>query len=84
MINIKKYFLLSFCDPKLQKGQQFLGAIIIIANSFIDAFHFTHMLGINPGGEVIGYEIDKQNELLINRLLQKDELIKERIIDQPT
>ena len=36
---------------------EFLGAVIVDADNVIDATIKAHTLGINPGGEVLGYNI---------------------------
>lgn len=48
---------LSFADGDRPVGTQFLGACIVDASDFLIAVAKTHALGINPGGEVQGYEI---------------------------
>lgn len=45
---------LSFADPKLPKGKQFLGACIVSGEDMIDAVAMAHALKINPGGQVKG------------------------------
>lgn len=45
-------YWMSFADGKLPKGQQFLGVVILEADSFIDAISKAWALGLNPGGEV--------------------------------
>lgn len=47
-------FWLSFADPNAPKGSQFLGALIVEGESFLDAVQNAHKLGCNPGGEAIG------------------------------
>jgi len=49
-------YWLSFADPELPKGSQFLGVVIVRSNDFITAVAYTHAKGINPGGEVRGVE----------------------------
>lgn len=51
------YFWLSFCDPDKPEGTQFVGACIIRGDNMIEAVQNAHRLGINPGGEVQGFEI---------------------------
>lgn len=46
------WWWLSFADGSLPVGTQFLGAVLIEANGFGFAVMATHLLGINPGGEV--------------------------------
>jgi len=60
-----KIWWLSFADGNKPKGSQFLGAIIIHANDFIEAITETHMLGINPGGECQGMQVPPEGELLV-------------------
>jgi hypothetical protein len=48
------WWWLSFCDPDLPEGSQFLGGIFTKARGFVSAIQKTHDLGINPGGEVKG------------------------------
>lgn len=101
-----KWFWLSFADPTLKEGEQFLGVIVMPvtekAIEFIDvmdetdridmlrergqggdvpfyvAVQLSHFVGINPGGEVQGYEITKDIEKVSKdmrgRLLSFDEL----------
>lgn len=71
------YFWLSFCDPHKPEGSQFLGVILIKGYGFMDAVSRCNMLGINPGGEVQGYELPltrvPKDEGNANRLLNKME-----------
>lgn len=72
---------LSFCDDEKPKGSQFLGVIIIKASDVVDAVAKSHFLGINPGGEILAYELSDEASAEIpenfrNRLLSKDELKK--------
>lgn len=51
---------LSFADPHLPEGQQWLGAVILESDDclgFVGAVTASHMLGLNPGGEVVGFEV---------------------------
>ena len=48
---------LSFADPHRPKGQQFLGVVILEAPTFADAVNCAHVQGVNPGGEVVGFEL---------------------------
>lgn len=71
------WFWLSFADPNLPKGTQFLGGCIVQAGSFLGAVSAANQLGINPGGEVQGVEIPKGAglpEAFRNRLLTRDEI----------
>lgn len=54
------YWWMSFCDPKRPKGDQFLGALIVQADSHQAMLSRSWYLGLNPGGEVVFFEIPKQ------------------------
>lgn len=72
-----KTWWLSFADPLRPKGQQFLGVAIVDAIGFIEAVKVTHLLGINPGGEVKGWPAPTGTAIPNGaryRLLQLDEL----------
>ena len=43
---------LSFADPDLPEGSQFLGVVILQAPTFPAAVTRSHVTGVNPGGEV--------------------------------
>ena len=43
---------LSFADPGLPAGSQFLGVVIVQAASLEDAITRSHVLGVNPGGGI--------------------------------
>lgn len=58
-------FWLSFADPSRPKGAQFLGACVIVGATLIDAVKNAHIFGCNPGGEVMGTQIPKETEALI-------------------
>ncbi len=45
---------LSFADPDLPTGTQFLGALVIEAPGYMAAITLASMAGLNPGGEVQG------------------------------
>lgn len=65
-------FWLSFADP--QTGDN-IGVNVVDAPDFMSAVHKSHELGINPGGEVLGSQIDPAivPDAYTNRLLSKDE-----------
>lgn len=68
----EQWWWLSFCDPNLPEGSQFLGVSLVKARGFITASVSASLLGINPGGEVQGFGIpDNYNvpESYRNRLL---------------
>lgn len=69
---------LSFCDDRLPKGSQFLGACIIEEANFQDAVKKAHALGINPGGEVMGVAFDgiQVPPEYIEKLLDKQQIEK--------
>lgn len=54
----------------------FLGVLILEAFGFTDALDRSRKMGLNPGGEVRGYDIDPTEipEALRNRLLKKKDL----------
>lgn len=68
---------MSFADPDKPKGQQSLGVIITRTKGLMHAVQWTHILGINPGGQIMSYPVPddgtiKQHHL--DRLIQKAEL----------
>ena len=56
------YFWLSFADKRKPKGRRFLGVCVIKADSFPHAVTEAWRLNCNPGGEVLGHEIEKEYE----------------------
>jgi hypothetical protein len=62
-------------------GGKNLGVAIVEALSFGEAVSKSHLLGINPGGEVVGVEldtddaIDEARMLGLHRLISRDELL---------
>lgn len=70
------WWWLSFADPRLPTGSQFLGVAIVEGPTYIDAITRSHALGINPGGQVQSTDIPVwvPPESLRNRLLSRDEL----------
>lgn len=46
------WFYLSFCDTTKPAGTQFLGGIYVKGWEIGEALTRSHLLGINPGGEV--------------------------------
>lgn len=79
-MNLTGLFWLSFADPKLPKGKQFLGAVVIRADDMIEAIKRSHFLGINPGGEVEGHPViylagvDPIPDSFKERLLSRSEI----------
>ncbi len=57
-----KWYWLSFCDPDRPTGSQFLGAAIVAASGEIEAVKVSHVLGCNPGGEVVMVEVPQCGE----------------------
>lgn len=49
------WWYLSFADPLLPKGTQFLGAALVDAPDHVSAMVRAHELGINPGGDVAAW-----------------------------
>jgi hypothetical protein len=47
------WYYLSFADPDLPQGEQFLGAAVVRAQGIITATSKCHDLQINPGGQVM-------------------------------
>jgi hypothetical protein len=71
---------LSFCDTDRPAGQQFLGACLVRAGSLPEAITVSHLLGVNPGGEIeiLGpippEKVDKIPLKWVNRLLSREEI----------
>ncbi len=69
-----RWWWLSFADD--DKGG-FLGAAIVQARGFTSAVQQAHLLHINPGGQVAGWEIAPESDALTerfrNRLLTREE-----------
>jgi hypothetical protein len=65
------WWQMSFADPDLPEHQQWLGGINTEADCATDAITWTHILGINPGGEIriIGYRADGMDPDYIDRLI---------------
>jgi hypothetical protein len=55
-------YWLSFRDPDLPEGSQFLGAAIVEAQTFRLALARSWTLGYNPGGEIAVHIVDPKNE----------------------
>lgn len=67
---------LSFCDLDKPKGTQFLGVCIVDADNIIAAVTLAHILGINPGGEVVGVEFHRPiPDKYMNVLMDKDAIL---------
>lgn len=46
------WWWMSFTDPDLPEGEQFLGVVLMNAESPEEALTGSWLLGLNPGGEV--------------------------------
>lgn len=78
-----RWFYMSFADPELPEGTQFLGGAYVEAYTLEDAIAASHLLGINPGGEIqmaeiaqdyVKYFEQKVPEADRNRLLTREEI----------
>lgn len=80
--NIQCWWL-SFCDPGKPEGEQFLGVVVVRAFGLLHAIDKAWYLGINPGGEVLGYVTDSTNMELkhFNKLLSLKELTDSGYVD---
>lgn len=72
-------FWLSFADPKRPRGEQWLGAAIVRARNSWEAIAEAHLLGCNPGGEVLFVALPPQQaarvpERWIGKLLTKEDV----------
>lgn len=70
------WWWLSFVDAEKPEGERFLGVAIVQARGIGHAVTEAYRLGINPGGEVVGLEIDAEHvpaEEYRERLLTKAE-----------
>lgn len=76
---------LSFCDGERPQGTQFLGVAIVevpyrgdVEETVRAGITKTHRLGINPGGEVLTFEIPPEGEERArshaDRLMQLEEI----------
>lgn len=75
---------LSFCDPNLPEGTQFLGAVCIDARGVADATHRVNMMGLNLGGEIMFVKIPdgkRVREDYCNRVLNKEEAYNAPAVD---
>lgn len=69
----------SFADDTRPKGEQFLGAVMVRALTFIEAVRVSHILKLNPGGEVQGTPCPAKIVALVppawvERLLSREEV----------
>lgn len=74
------WWYFSFTDPDLPKGTQFLGGLYIDAPNFVDALSRSHLLGLNPGGQIAFVPLPKDAfeenvpESMRRRLLSREEV----------
>lgn len=71
-----QWWWLSFADPSLPEGSQFLGVAIVQAVGFLSAVREARSRGCNPGGQVQGFDFPNNLTLpprFTNRLLSKQE-----------
>lgn len=74
---VKRWWWLSFCDPRRPKGSQFLGVAIVRGRGMGTAVAEAHKRGCNPGGEVQGLSLPPwatPPKTHVNRLLAKAEI----------
>ena len=56
-----EWWWLSFADPNLPTGTQFLGVAIVQGQDIASAMVAATFLGINPGGEISGIAIPTEH-----------------------
>jgi hypothetical protein len=78
----ERWWWLSFKDPDLPDETAFLGAAVVVARGMLGAVRESHLLGINPGGQVAIFEITKEGAVppaeSRERLLNRDDLARLR------
>lgn len=71
------WWWLSFADPSLPTGSQFLGACIVRGSNIVMAALEAHRLKISPGGQVLGISFAEHGKTpaagYTNRLLTRAE-----------
>lgn len=70
------WWYMSFADPDLPEGKQFLGACIVEGATFANAITNSHLQGCNPGGEAAAMELGDEPPApasWLNRLLSREE-----------
>lgn len=55
------WWWLSFADPDLPDGRQFLGVVIMNGDTVMEAITEAHVLGVNPGGECSFAQIPEEH-----------------------
>ena len=53
------WYWLSFVDPDLPEGSQFLGVCIVDGDDPVEAVKVAWAAKCNPGGEVLTYELER-------------------------
>ncbi len=79
------FYYLSFCDTKLPKGTQFLGATVVEAENEYGVAGAARALGRNPGGEIAMVELPfssrdeapEQGRKYFDRFIPRDEVMAE-------
>lgn len=87
MTKPETWWWVSFADPNLPEGEQFLGVIIIMGGGIGEITQKAFAMGINPGGEVKAIPIPDEHvpdERFRNKLLSKQDLIDGGLIDDDT
>ena len=67
---------LSFVHPDKPEDQRFAGVIITKALGLIHAIEHINLLGINPHGEILCYEIEEVKPEYLDKVLYEDDLRK--------
>lgn len=71
------WWWLSFADAHKPRGSQNLGCAVVQADSLVEAVQEAHLMGCNPGGQVLGQPMPYlPRGMPINRLLTPAELEK--------
>ena len=75
MEKLINYVFMSFRNPTINKN---LGVCIVKANTLIEATQISHEKGINPGGEIMSFNLSEsqfeEEKLELDRLYTKEEL----------
>lgn len=77
------WWWLSFADPDLPKGKQFLGVCVVDADDVADALKTAHAAGCNPGGEVQAFDVTEAAEDPAFKRLPKYRLLSREEIETP-
>ena len=74
---LKRWWWLSFAFETGPPSERFRGVVLVRARDAIEAIRISHALSINPGGQVIAFEMDadfKPPDRFRNRLLRRDDI----------